>query len=106
MVIGVREGILYKLQGKHIQALVHHNDNLCELFHRRLGHLHYRVLSILIRGVVTSLLEFNVEYQGVCRECALGNNAKATFQSSESSSKGVLDIIHSSISGTMSIASM
>lgn len=29
-VLGVREGNLYKLQGKPIQALVHNNDNLCK----------------------------------------------------------------------------
>jgi hypothetical protein len=41
-VIGVREGNLYRLQGKPVQALVHDSDNLCELWHRRMGHLHYR----------------------------------------------------------------
>jgi hypothetical protein len=45
VVIGVREGTLYRLQGKPVQDLVHDNDNLCELWHRRLGHLHYRALS-------------------------------------------------------------
>ena len=29
--IGVREGNLYRLQGKLVQALVHDNGNLCEL---------------------------------------------------------------------------
>jgi hypothetical protein len=45
------------MEGKPIQALVHDNDSLCELWHRRLGHLHYKVLSIL-RGIVTSFPEF------------------------------------------------
>jgi hypothetical protein len=35
MVVGVREGTLYRLQGKYVEALVHDNDNLCELWHRR-----------------------------------------------------------------------
>jgi hypothetical protein len=60
MKIGVREGNLYRLQGKTVQALVHDNDNLCELWHRRMGHLHYKVFLIL-REVVTDLLDFSVE---------------------------------------------
>jgi hypothetical protein len=80
VVIGVREGTLYRLQGKPVQDLVHDSDNLCELWHRRLGHLHYRALSIL-RGIVTGLPEFSIEQQGVCRGCALGKNAKADFPS-------------------------
>jgi hypothetical protein len=66
--IGVREGNLYRLQGKPVQALVHDSDNLCELWHRRMGHLHYRALSIL-REIVTGLPDFSVEQQGVQRVC-------------------------------------
>jgi hypothetical protein len=99
VVIGVREGTLYRLQGKPVQDLVHDSDNLCELWHRRLGHLHYRALSIL-RGIVTGLPEFSIEQQGVCRGCALGKNAKDAFPSSESRSKGILDLIHSYVSGS------
>jgi hypothetical protein len=73
--------------------------------HRRLGHLHYRALSIL-RGIVTGLPEFSIEQQGVCRGCALGKNAKADFPSNESRSKGILDLIHSYVSGSMSVASV
>jgi hypothetical protein len=42
----------------------------------------------------------------VCRGCALGNNVKDYFPSSESRSKGILYIIHSHVSGSMSVASM
>jgi hypothetical protein len=105
VVIGVREGNLYRLQGKPIQALVHDSDNLCELWHRRMGHLHYRALSIL-REIVTGLPEFSVEQQGICRGCALGKNVKDAFPSSESKSKGILDLIHSDVCGPMSVASV
>jgi hypothetical protein len=60
VVIGVREGTLYRLQGNHVQYLVHESDNLCEIWHRRLGHLHYREFTIL-RGIVIGLLEFSIE---------------------------------------------
>jgi hypothetical protein len=43
-VIGIRERGLYKVPGHPIQALVHEEANPSELWHRRFGHLHYRVL--------------------------------------------------------------
>jgi hypothetical protein len=33
VVVGAREGTLYRLLGNHVQDLVHNNDNLCELWH-------------------------------------------------------------------------
>jgi hypothetical protein len=85
--------------------LVHDSDILCDLWHRRLGHLHYRSLLILM-GIVTGLPEFSIEQQGVCRGCALGNNSKAIFSSNESRSKGILDLIHLNVSGPMLVASI
>jgi len=37
----------------------------------------------------------------VCRGCALGKNANDDFLNSESRSKGVLNLIHLDVSGTM-----
>jgi hypothetical protein len=102
--IGVREGNLYRLQGKLVHALVHDSDNLCELWHRRMGHLHYKPLSIL-KKIVTGLPDFSVEQQGVCK-ASLGKNVKVAFPSSKSKSKGILDLIHSDVCGPMSIASV
>nr|KUM47389.1 hypothetical protein ABT39_MTgene5574 [Picea glauca]QHR89572.1 hypothetical protein Q903MT_gene3594 [Picea sitchensis] len=34
-------------------ALVHSTDNLCQLCHRRLGHLHYGALPLLKNGGTT-----------------------------------------------------
>jgi hypothetical protein len=76
--------------------LVHDNDSLCELWHKRLGHLHYRALPAL-RRMVTGLPEFGAKYQGVCRGWQLGKNAKATFSSSDSRFKGILDLVHSDV---------
>jgi hypothetical protein len=42
----------------------------------------------------------------MCRGCALGKNAKVAFPSNESRSKGILDLIHSYVSGLMSVASV
>nr|QHR90811.1 hypothetical protein Q903MT_gene4837 [Picea sitchensis] len=92
-VIGVREGGLYRFLGKPVKALVHYSVSLNELWHRRYAHLHYRALPSL-RKVVTGLPELQVEHDGICRGCALGKNAKKSFPSSSSRSKGTLDLIH------------
>jgi hypothetical protein len=98
MVVGVREGTLYKLHGKPLQDLVHNNDNLCALWNRRFRHIHYRKFSIM-REIVTRVLEFSIEKHGLCRGCALGKNDKDVFPRNKSSSKGFLDLIHSYVSG-------
>jgi hypothetical protein len=70
-----------------------------------MGHLHYREKSIM-REIITDLLDFSVEKQGMCRRCALGKNVKASFPSGESRSKGIFDLIHSYVSELMSVASV
>jgi hypothetical protein len=59
-VIGVREGNLYSLQVELVRALVHNNNNLCELWHTRMEHMHHKALSIP-REIVTGFPEFNIE---------------------------------------------
>jgi hypothetical protein len=44
---------------------VHNSENLCELWHKRMGHLHHKALPIL-REIVTGLSKFNIEQYGVC----------------------------------------
>ena len=44
IVIGEQEGGLYKLKGHSEQAMVHDTVEPNELWHRRLAHVHYRVL--------------------------------------------------------------
>jgi hypothetical protein len=104
-VTGVREGNLYKLQGELVQFLVHNSDNLCELWHKRMGHLQHSMFPIL-REIVTDLPEFNIEKHGVCRVCTLGKHAKVSFPSIEHRSKGILDLVHSNVCGPLPVASI
>jgi hypothetical protein len=39
----------------------------------------------------------------VCKGCEHGNNANVSFPSIESRSKGIFDLIHSDVSGPMSV---
>jgi hypothetical protein len=73
-VIGVRDGDLYILLFHPFLALVasnNKNSQLCELWHRRMAHLHHGALGGL-RKVVTRVPQINIEHQDVCRGCALG----------------------------------
>jgi hypothetical protein len=103
--IGVRDGNFYRLQIHPVQALIHTSESLCELWHRRMGHLHHKSLPLL-RLMVTGLPDFILDHQGVCRGCDIGKNVKAPFPSSETRSKGILDLIHSDVGGPMSVDSM
>jgi hypothetical protein len=104
-VIEVTQGNLYMLEGEPIRALVHNSDNLCELWHKRMWHLHHRALPIL-REIVTALPKFNIKKHGVCRDCTLGKHAKVVLPSSEHRSKRILDLLHSIVCGTISLASI
>jgi hypothetical protein len=59
----------------------------------------------VLRRMVTCLPEFGVEHRGVCRGCALGKNAKVAFPSSDSRSKGILDLVHLDVCGPMLVPS-
>jgi hypothetical protein len=71
---------------------VHNSDNLCKLWHKRMGHLHHREFPIL-REIVISLPEFSIEKHGVCRGCMLGKHAKDSFPSNKHRSKEILDLV-------------
>jgi hypothetical protein len=83
-VIGIRHEKLYKLMFQPARALIHstNNSDLCELWHRRMAHLHHGALKIL-REIVTGVPDFSTEHQEVCKGCALGKYTKTAFPSSD-----------------------
>ena len=102
MVIGVREGGIYKVPKKYIKYMVHHFIIPCNLWHRILGHLHYKPIPGL-QQMVKGMPIFDFEHNSVCRGCALRKNVKIVFFSSSSTrSKGILDLVHYDICGPMS----
>ena len=104
--IGVRCGKRCKLLFQPQHALTHSSGNeLCELWHKRMAHLHHPTLRML-RDMVIGLPEFSTEHSDVCRECALGKYTKTYFSSSDSRSVGVLGLIHSDLCGPMSSVSL
>ena len=106
MDIGVRCGKMYKLLFQPQCALAHSSSSeLCELWHRRMAHLHHPALRLL-RSMVTGLPEFSTEQEDVCRGCASGRYTKTAFPSNDTRAAGVLDLIHSDICGPMSSRSL
>ena len=100
MEIWVKEGNVYRLLGNPIQALVHETMNPCELWHKRFGHLNYHALPSLPK-MVTGMPLLNLEYDSLCKGCALGRNVKKPTSSSSRRSKGNLDLVHFDICGPM-----
>lgn len=84
--IEIREGRLYRFITPLAQAFVHIEVSLCELWHRRFGHLHYKILPTL-NTIVNGIPELKEDHEGVCKGCALGKNTKRPFGSSASRSK-------------------
>ena len=100
---GTRHEKLYKLMFQPARALIHtiSNSDLCELWHRRMAHLHHGALRVL-REMVTGVPDFSSEHHELCKGCALGKYTKTVFPSSDSRAVGILDLIHSDVCGSMS----
>ena len=104
-VIGMREESLYRLNTLAVQALVHESTSMGELWHRILAHLNYRALPA-VKNIVMGIPMLQVDHYGTCRGCALGKNVKKSFPDSESSSKEILDLVHSDLCSPMTVASL
>jgi hypothetical protein len=68
-VIGTRHERLYKFLFQLVRALIHstnNNSDLCEIWHRRMSHLHHGDLRIL-REMVTGVSDFSSEHHELCK---------------------------------------
>jgi hypothetical protein len=107
-VIGTRYERLYKFLFQPVRALIHttsNNNDLCELWHRRMAHFHHGALRFL-REMVTGVLDFSSEHHELCKGCSLGKYTKIAFPSNDSRAEGILDLIHSNVCGLMSSTSL
>jgi hypothetical protein len=107
-VIGTRHERLYKFLFQPVRALIHStssSSDLCEIWHRRMAHLHHGALRVL-REMVMGVPDFSSEHHEFCKGCALGKYTKTYFSSSDSREAGIIDLIHSDVCGPMSSASL
>ena len=85
--------------------MVTHTISPCEIWNRRLRHLHFRALSGL-QQMVKGIPSFDSVHDSICQGCALGKHVKKKFPSSHTRSKGILDLVHSNLCGPMSSPSL
>jgi hypothetical protein len=100
IVIGTKEGGMYKLKGHSNATLTHSSESPNELSHRRLAHINYKALPYVSKAVI-GLPDFNVDHEGVCKGRAQGNNINNPFSKSNNKAEGVLQLIHSDVCGPM-----
>ena len=103
--LGFRVDRLYQVEGSPLGAMSCETSLQSELFHRRFAHLHYKAL-LDVRQMVTTMLKFKVEHEGVCPESAEGKLTRVPFPSCNSKTTDILQLIHSDISGMMPINSL
>ena len=70
-----------------------------------MGHLHHGAMRIL-RSTLTGVPYLSTEQDDVCRGCALGKYAKATFPRSNYRAKSVLGLIYSDICKPMFVKAL
>eukprot|EP00253_Pinus_taeda_P020612 PITA_20612 len=110
-VIGVRHAKVYKFAFQPLLALSSSTVSrassfeLCEIWHRRMGHM-YRGALRTLRKITTGVQDFSTDHFDTYRGCAMGKFAKSPFPSSDSRATGVLDLIPSDVSGRMSHVSL
>jgi hypothetical protein len=93
------------MSGQSIQALAHDATSSSELWHKRLGHLHYKSLPYL-QNMVCGMPSISLNKNEICKGCILGKNIKKTFPSSDNKAQGILDLVHSNVCGPMSSPSL
>ena len=110
-VIGVRHAKVYKFAFQPLLALSSSIGNrasisaLCEILHRRMGHMYHGALRTL-REITTGVPDFSFDHLDTCRGCDMGKFAKSPSPSSDNGATGILDLIHNDVSGQMSHVSL
>eukprot|EP00253_Pinus_taeda_P012928 PITA_12928 len=103
--LGFRVDSLYQVSGSPLGDMSCDTSLQSELWHQRFAHLHYKALPD-VRQMVTGMPEFRVEKEGVCPGCVEGKLKRGPFPSSQSKTSDILQLIHSDISGMMSVNSL
>jgi len=94
--LGFSVDSLYQVDGILLGVISRDTTLQFKLWHRRFAHLHYKALPD-VRQMVTGMLEFQVEKEGVCPGCAEGKLKRGPFPSSQSKTSDILQLVHSCI---------
>jgi hypothetical protein len=107
--IGIRVKNLYKLEVDDCAALstkaeLVQSQDIGELWHRRLGHLHHGALKIM-QQISTGLPKGKLEQVDTCKGCTLGKYTKSSFHDRDSRAEAILERVHTDLCGPFSTAS-
>jgi hypothetical protein len=78
--------------GQSVQALAHDATISNELWHKRLGHLHYKSLPDL-QNMVCGMPSISLSKNEIFKGCMVGKNIKKAFPSSDNRAQGILDLV-------------
>ncbi|CAL2256157.1 unnamed protein product [Prunus armeniaca] len=100
----------YSIQVNENKSLVCNraNDDVMELWHRRLGHINFRdLLKLSKKECVRGLPKLSGKSAGVCGACQLGKQVKSAHKSiSYISTSQPLDLLHMDLVGPVQIESI
>jgi transposase InsO family protein len=105
IITGSEENGLYKLKGHSEATMTHTIEKSCELWYRILAHINYKALPYICKEFM-GLPKLKVDHEGVCNGCAQGKNIKNPFPKRHNKAEGVLELIHSEVSGPMPSSSI
>lgn len=107
--IWIRVKNLYKLEvddcaSLSMKAELVQSQDIGELWHRRLGHLHHRALKIM-QQISTRLPKGKLEQVDTCKGCTLGKYTKSSFHDRDNQAKAILERVHTDVCGPFLMAS-
>jgi hypothetical protein len=103
--IGTRSGGLHVMSGQSVQELAHDVTSSSDLWHKRLGNLHYKSLLDL-QSMVCGMPSISLSKNEICKGCMLGKNIKKSFPSTDNIAWGILDLVHYDVCDPMSSPSL
>jgi hypothetical protein len=103
--IGTRSGGFYIVSGQSVQTLAQDATRSNELWHKILGHIHYKSLPD-IQKMVCGMPSIYLSKNEICKGCMLGKNVKKAFPRIDNRAQGILYMVHSDVCGPMSSPSL
>lgn len=105
---GTKCSTLYVLQAKISRSIVNtlENDDTIEIWHKRLGHMSEKRMSMLVRK--KSLAGLSSVHLKRCAHCLAGKQNRVSFKSSSETKKKpeLLELIHSDVCGPFKTRSL
>ncbi|GKE71302.1 retrovirus-related pol polyprotein from transposon TNT 1-94, partial [Tanacetum coccineum] len=98
---GKRKSKLYMTHPKISKSIVNaiDNDDMTELWHKRLGHMSEKGMSILSKkNVLSGVHDINLKK---CSHCLAGKQTRRAFKSPSFRTENILDLVHSDVCGPM-----